>query len=112
MAQVNAKSAYHAMNGAKISSGRQEQPSGNIQYGRTQSYGLAVELENTGSSAVCHENLYNGKIRQSHGALSRPNIQVGLRKYYNYDQYIQSSNNKPTPKSAQCIYCIEFYLHA
>ena len=81
MAQVNAKSAYYAMNGAKISSGRQEQPSGNIQYGRTESYGLAVNLESKGPSAIVHENPnYNGKRTQSHGALSRQNNQVGLRK--------------------------------
>ena len=79
MAQVNAKSAYYAMNGAKISNGRQEQPSGYIQYGGAESYGLAVELENKEHSAVGHENLYNGKIRRSIGPLTRQNSQVSLR---------------------------------
>ena len=88
MAQVNAKSAYYAMNGAKISSGREEQPKGIIQYGRTESYGLAIKLESKRPSPIFHENPCNGKRRQSHGSLSRPNNQVCLRKKFNYDQYI------------------------
>ena len=80
----------------------------NIQYGRTESYGLAVKLESKGPSAIVHENpYYNGKRTQSHGALSRQNNQVGLRKWLNYGQYIQTPNNKPAPKSAQCINSIE-----